>query len=93
MNGSGEVTLGGDTIFFLKNEASGKQTSSVEKCRFSPPRTARTLLPTPTERQSWASQLAEERKASRSANPGSVHNTEEAQVPTRQGHEPRRLSK
>jgi hypothetical protein len=75
---------------YWHEEASGKQTDSVEKCRFSPPRT-RTLLPTPTERQSWAPQLTKERKASKSANQGSVHDTEEAQVSTRRRHEPRRF--
>jgi len=47
-----------------RQEASekNKQTSSIEKCRFPPPRTTQTLLPTPTERQSWAPQLTRSEK-------------------------------
>ena len=83
-----------DIYLFIWHEGgSGKQTNSVEKCRFSPPGTTRTLLPTPTERHSWASQLTKERKASESANPGSVHDTEEVQVPTRRRREPQRFPK
>ena len=62
-----------DTYIFGHEETSGEKTGSVEKCRFSPPRTTRASLPTPTEHQSWASQPTRERKASRSANPGLAH--------------------